>query len=234
MASVKEIVKSTSKLLLGSEIGQQDHVLGFWKGMEWLEHKQQVLKADCELSRTGDAYVNLYPSLTKAPDAGRQVLREFGLFLLAKGGQRAKNIWEKKLTTPEPAHIDLFADKLKSAELRQTCKTYDDVVATYPEKGFAVPRLIAIHLANALRLHNIPFVDSVGVDIRTWGPTMEFCQGKKYYSLLPLCAYAPRDICADFGQAFADLIVSQLDSVIEMSTRYEFKKVMRRVIQRSA
>jgi hypothetical protein len=234
MASAKEIVKSTNSLLLGSEIGQQDHVLAFWKEIEWLEHKQQVLKADCEVSRTGDAYINLYPSLADARDAGRQVLREFGLFLLAKGGARAKNIWEKKLTTPEPAHIDLFVDKLKSAELRQTCKTYDDVVATYPEKGHAVPRLIAIHLANALRLHNIPFVDSVGVDIKTWGPTTEFCQGKKYYSLLPLCAYAPRDICVDFGKAFADLIVSGLDSVIEMSTRYEFKKVIRRVIQRSA
>ena len=85
--------------------------------MEWLEHKQQWLKADCELSRTGDAFVNLYPSLAKKPDAIRQVLREFGLFLLAKGGTRAKNIWEKKLTTPEPAHVDLFADKLKSAKL---------------------------------------------------------------------------------------------------------------------
>lgn len=234
MPNLKEVVRDASKLLLASEIGQQDHVLAFWKTIEWHEHKKQLLKADCELSRTGDAYINLYPSLAKNPVAVRAVLREFGIYLLVKGGERAKAIWEKKLTTPEPAHIDLFADKLKSAELRQTCKTYEQVVDTYPKKGSAVPKLVAIHLANALRLHNIPFVDSTGVNIRTWGPTTEFCQGKKYYSLLPLSAYAPRDICDCFGRAFADLIVSHLDCVIEMSTRYEFKKILRRVIQRSA
>lgn len=233
MATNREIVKAAGDLLKASEIGEQAHIENFWKSLEWIEHKKQLLKTNCEVSRTGDAFVNLYPSLASSPNAGREVLREFGLFLLAKGGPRALSIWQKKLTTPEPSHIDVFAEKLASAEIRQTCKTYDDVINTYPQRGNAVAKLIGIHLANALRMHNIPFVDSIGVNIKTWGPTLEFCQGKKYYSLLPLTAYAPRDIVDDFGHAFADMLITGLETVIEKSTRFEFKKIVRRVIQRS-
>jgi hypothetical protein len=45
MATYRDIVKAANKLLLGSEIGQQEHVLAFWKNLEWLEHKKQVLSS---------------------------------------------------------------------------------------------------------------------------------------------------------------------------------------------
>lgn len=234
MTNLRAIVKAASDLLSNNEVGQQAHVLELWRGIEWVEHKKQVLKSHAELSRTNDAFINLYPSLAQQPDSSLLVLREFGIYLKAKGGKRAESVWEKKLTTPEPKDIDAIAAKLRDPAIRAKCSTYDDLMATYPEKGSAVARLVAIHIFNALRLQHIPFADSVGVDIKTWGPTTEFATGTKYYSLNPLMAYVPRDCVDCFGWAFAELIVNNCQCVVESSTRYAFKKVIRQVVQRSA
>ena len=234
MTSLRAIVNEANSLLLNHEVGQQMHVLEFWRGIEWIEHKKQVLKTHAELSRTNDAYINLYPSLVQQPNSLLLVLREFGIFLKAKGGNRADRVWEKKLTTPETQDIDMLAQRLRDPEIRAKCATYDDVLGTYPEKGHAVAKLVAIHICNALRLQHIPYADSVGVDIRTWGPTTEFASGQKYFSLNPLMAYVPRDTAECFGWAFAEMIVNKCDCVVESSTRFAFKKVIRQVIQRSA
>jgi len=234
MPSPRELIKAATDILHNNEVGREGHVLDFWRSIEWIEHKTQVLKSHAELSRTNDAYVNLYPSLTKQPDGVLLVLREFGIFLKAKGGERAERVWENKLTTPDSADIDVLADKLRDPAVRAKAATYDDVIATYPEQGHAVQRLIAIHIVNALRLHHMPYADSEGVDIKTWGPSTEFATGRKYFSLNPLMAYVPRDVCDCFGWAFAEFIVNNCDCVVETSTRYAFKKVVRQVVQRSA
>lgn len=234
MPNLREIVKVANDLLLTNEVGQQTHVLELWRAIEWIEHKRQVLKSHAELSRTNDAYINLYPSLAQQPNPTLLVLREFGLFLKAKGGKKAKSIWEKKMTTPSVKDIELLDQKLHDEALRAKCGTYDDILDSYPDKGHAVAKLIAIHVCNALRLHHIPFADSVGVDIKTWGPSAEFCNGRKYFSLNPLMAYVPRDTADCFGWAFAEFIVNNCDCVVETSTRYAFKKVIRQVVQRSA
>ena len=235
MSTYRQIVSDAGDLLNQHSIGRLAHVAQYWQAMEWVEHQQQLLDTEAEVSRTGEAFVCLYPKLLQHPEAKRLVLGEFGLFLLAKGGERAKAIWDQKLCTPDKQHIEQFAQRLADPETRKTIETYEALVSAYPPKGHAVERLVAIHLCNALKHHNIAFPDSIGVDIRQWGPTSEFANGKKYFSLVPLIsAYAPRRINESFGCAFADLIGSDLKTVIESSVAYALKAIILNVIQRSA
>ena len=234
MATYREIVKAAHKRLSGHEVGLLAHVADYWSSLQWIEHEDQLLQADAELSRTGEAFVNLYPSLRQNKDPERVVLTEFGLFLLERGGKRAKALWENKLAKPDRKHIETVATRLADPQVRKTTGTYEAFVQALPDKGHAVERLIAIHLCNALKHHNIAFPSSQGVDIFKWGPTSEFANGQKYFSLTPLLsAYAPRSLSGCFGCAFADLVMTNLSMIIESSVQYAAKGVMLNVLQRS-
>lgn len=234
MGTHREIVQAAGKKIDEHEVGKLAHLVDYWSKMQWIEHADQTLQTDAELSRTHEPFVNLYPSLQRAADPVRLVLIEFGIFLLHKGGQRAGAIWKNKLLAPTKEHIKTCATRLADPSIRQQLQTYEAFVQSYPEKGHAVARLVALHLCNALKHHNIAFPDSIGVDIYTWGPTAEFANGQKYFSLTPLLsAYAPRRINDCFGCAFADLVLTNLSTVIESSVQYALKSVMLNVIQRS-
>ena len=235
MQAYRQIVQKAGEHLSQHETGKLAHIADFWNAIQWVEHPKQRLLADAELSRTGEAFINLYPSLLKNADPARVVLTEFGLYILHKGGDRAKAIWEKKLAKPAKAHIEMFASRLADPETRRKTTSYDALVQAYPDKGHAVARLVAVHLSNALIHQNIPFTDSHGVDIRAWGPTAEFATGKKYFSLVPLVsAYAPRSLNGCFGCAFADFVLTDLGMVTESSVQHALKRTMLNVIQRSA
>jgi hypothetical protein len=231
MATLKDVVVETGQILI-------DHPL--WSELRELWHTIQWQQAPNDsgdgvaLSPAAEPIVRLHPNLLQNPNAGKAVLREFGKFILRRGGDRAETIWDKKLGVPDEEHIDEFAKKLSDPELRKTCKTYEELLQSYPQRGHSVERLIAIHMANALIANNIPYPDSVGVNIKTWGPTAEFANHKKYHSLVPLTsAYCPPIIHADFGTAFAELIIDDLHSVQDTSVAYALKGVIRNVLKRA-
>lgn len=231
MATLKDVIRETGEIIAQHELWPELDSL--WRAIQWAEHPGNEGDG-VALTPANEPKIYLFPNLTQNPRAGESVLREFGAFILRRGGERAENIWEKKLCVPEDSQITEFADKLADESLRKTCHSYDDVIQTYPSKGNSVTRLVAIHLANALIANNIPYTDSVGVDIRKWGPTVEFANLKKYYSLVPLTsAYCPKTIHEDFGVAFAELIVNGLNKVQDKSVAYALKGIIRNVLKRA-
>jgi hypothetical protein len=235
MPTFQQIVKQAGSHLLANDIGKQEHVKNMWRSVEWQPFDKQVLDTEIELSMTKDPLIRLYPSLLADVKAAKAVLREFGLLVLARGGDRAESIWEKKLIAPTKAQVDQFANALKDETTRAKCHTYAELMQTYPEKGHSVDRLVGIHLANALLANNVSFGDSIGVDVYKWGPTAQFANGKKYFSLVPLTsAYCPGEIHRCFGCALAALIMDNLKGVLDLSVADGLRVIIRNVIQRSA
>lgn len=235
MPTFQQIVKQAGSHLLANDIGKQNHIQNMWRSIEWQPFDKQVLDTEIELSMAKDPLIRLYPSLLADVKAAKAVLREFGLLVLARGGDRAEAIWEKKLIAPADEQIQQFANALKDEATRAKCHTYADLIQTYPQKGHSVDRLIGIHLANALLANNVSFGDSIGVDIYKWGPTAQFASGKKYFSLVPLTsAYCPGEIHRCFGCALAALITDNLKAVLDLSVANGLRVIIRNVVQRSA
>lgn len=232
---VKQVVKQAGAWLLANEIGKQEHVKSAWKSVEWLPFDKQIIDTEVELSLDKEPTIRLYPSLLANVKATKAVLREFGLLLYARGGNRAASIWDKKLIAPTPEQIEQFAAALKDETVRSKCQTYEQLVQTYPDKGRSIDRLVAIHFCNALLANNVSYPDSIGIDIHSWGPTTQFAAGKKYFSLVPLTsAYCPGDINRCFGCAFASLVMDNLKGVLDTSVAAGLRMIIRNVIQRSA
>lgn len=233
MATYREIVSETGRLIAASEL--TDLLRPLWKSIEWVAHQESHAKAQAALSLalsngSGEATINLYPALMESPEAGKQVLREFGKLILLRSGEKGKSIWEKKLDVPTPEQIQIAAAKLADSSVRQRCKRYKDVLDTYPDRGGSTNRLVFVHVANALLSNNISYADSVGVDINTWGPTTEYCRRKKYHSLIPLVsAYSPPEVYADFGIAFATLIIDNLSAVRDRSVGFALRGIIQRI-----
>jgi len=235
MPTFQQIVKRAGSQLLANEIGKQEHVQNMWKSVEWQPFDKQVLDTEIELSMTKDPLIRLYPSLLADVKAPKAVLREFGLLVLARGGDRAETIWEKKLITPTKEQVDMFANALKDEAVRSKCHTYAELIQTYPEKGHSVDRLVGIHFANALLANNVSFGDSIGVDVYKWGPTTQFATRQKYFSLVPLTsAYCPGDIHRCFGCALSALVMDNLKGVLDLSVAAGLRVIIRNVVQRSA
>ena len=235
MPTFQQIVKQAGSRLLANDLGKQDHVKNMWRSVQWQPFDKQVLDTEIELSLSKDPLIRLYPSLLANSKAPKAVLREFGLLVLARGGDRAESIWDKKLIAPSPEQIEMFASALKDEATRAKCHSYAELIQTYPDKGHSVDRLVGIHLANALLANNVSFGDSIGVDIHKWGPTAQFSAGKKYFSLVPLTsAYSPGEIHRCFGCALAALVIDNLKSVLDLSVAAGLRTIIRNVVQRSA
>jgi len=231
MATLKDVIRETGELLAQHELWPELQPL--WKVIQWQEGHGSS-DDGAALTPANEPAILLYANLTKNPEAGKAVIREFGNFLIRRGGARAHSIWDSKLLVPEPAHVKQFSDKLADQELRKTCHSYEEVLQSYPHKGNSVPRLIAVHLANALIANNIPYADSVGVDVMSWGPTSEFANGKKYYSLVPLTsAYCPKSVHEHFGVAFAEWLVGDLACVQDTTVAYALKGIIRNILKRA-
>jgi hypothetical protein len=233
MRSYRQIVRDVSRLLKDHEIGSKPKVLGLWNGIEWQEMSQPNGTADAKLDASEVPVIHLYPKLLQDRNSERAILREFGLLIQAKGGTRATTVWDNKLDLPTKEQVEKAAKKLLDPEIRKTCQTYEQVKDTYPERGSAVDRLVFIHISNALLANNIPFKDSVGVDVLTWGPTVEFSHQKKYHSLTPLVsAYCPSEISRCFGCAFAEAVLSDLKACRESTVTAGLKRVILNVVSR--
>lgn len=223
----KEIIAQAGKVIEQAEI--KDLLLPLWRTIEWQGHSEN-LSSGVELDRKGDACIHLYPPLEPMPDAVQRVLREFGSFVLLRAGERGEAIWQGKLDAPTAAQIALVKEKLGDPALRLTCKLYADVLDTYPSSGQSVDRLVYINIMNALLANNISYPDTVGVDIMTWGPTAEYCNLKKYHTLVPLVsAYSPFDVYNCYGAALAALLLDGLGSVRDSSVAYALRGIVQRI-----
>jgi hypothetical protein len=228
MASYKQIIFATGKLIAESSL--VDLLSPLWKSVEWVAHPESSANTPAALALTGDTTIHLYPKLQESEEAGKLVLREFGKLILLRAGDNGKAIWEKKLDVPLDEQIKTVASKLSDTALRQRCKRYADVLNTYPTKGGSVNRLVFIHVVNALLFNNVSYADSVGVNIMTWGPTTEYCLGKKYHSLIPVVsAYSPPEVFHDFGTALAAFVIDNLAHVRDRSVAFALRGIVQRI-----
>lgn len=226
MPNFKSLVQQSQQMVLASDL--KDILLPLWRLIEWQGHAAGT--GGAELSRKGDAVIHLYPTLQKMTAAPQKILREFGQFVLIRAGDRGASIWKNKLDVPTVEQIGTVKAKLADPELRKTCKTYKDVLDTYPDTGGSVDRLVFINVMNALLANNTTFSNSVNVDIMSWGPTAEYCNRKKYYSLIPLVsAYAPADVYNDFGHALAAMVIDKLSNVRDSSVAFALRGIVQRI-----
>jgi hypothetical protein len=164
------------------------------------------------------------------PDATQRVLREFGNFILLRAGERGEAIWKGKLDAPTKEQVALVKEKLADPELRKNCHTFKDVLDTYPGSGHSVDRLVYINIMNALLANNLAYTDTVGVDIMTWGPAAEYCNLKKYHTLVPLVsAYSPFDVYNCYGAALAAMVMDGLGEVRDSSVAYALRGIVQRI-----
>lgn len=228
----KQIVKQSQDVIEKSELAELLKPL--WGLIEWQGH-QDSPDAGAALDRQGGAAIHLYTGLESEGEplaAVKSVLREFGLFVLARAAQRGAEIWAKKLDTPTTDQINTARSTLENPDLRKTCHTYADALDHYPSKGHSVDRLVYINLVNALLANNIDFKDSVGVDITTWGPTTAYAKKQRYHSLIPLVsAYAPAAVYNDYGHALAAMLTDNLGSVLDSSVAFALRGIIQRVVR---
>lgn len=232
MPNAKDTIHSATKLVEDHELGPD--LMPFWNSIKWQECAGDASDYPAELHRNGEPVIRLFPSLATDPRAGEAVLIEFAYYVYGKSGERGKEIWEKKLFMPTQEQMDAVSLKLASPEIRKTCETYEQVLDTYPSTGHAVDRLVFIHVVNALTANNVPYPETVNLDIRAWGPTTAYTNFQRYDSLVPLSsAYAPRRIDECFGTAVAAWITGDLKKVADKTVAYALKLIIRNVIGRA-
>lgn len=230
MATYKEIVRKAGEAINQCELA--DLLNKTWKVIEFTAHEEARAGSDVALCASGDTCIHLYPFLRDLEKPETPLLAEFGKLLLLRSGENGQSIWDKKLDTPTQDAIDLAAKTLADPAVRAKCQEYKDVLDQYPQKGHSVERLVYINIVNALLANNISFGDSVGVDIKTWGPTTEYCNRRKYHSLVPLVsAYSPADIFQDFGAALAALVQGNFTSIRDRSVAYALRGIVQRIVK---
>lgn len=233
MKSYRQLVRETSQALKNHEFSSKPKLLHLWNSVEWQEMSKPDGTRDAQLGQSQTPVIRLYPGLLQGSKAQTGILREFGLLILSKGGDRSRVLWDNKLDLPTPEQIETVRQKLQDPEIRRMCKTYEQVKDSYPETGSAVDRLVFINVANALLANNIPFKDSQGVDIMKWGPSVEYAHQKKYHSLIPLVsAYCPHDVYSCFGCAFAEMVLSDLKCCRESTVAEGLRRIIRNVVSR--
>ena len=233
MKSYRQIVREASQIFRGHKLGEHPKAINLWNSVEWQEMSQPSGNLTAQLTTAETPHIQLFPPLLQQANGTAAILREFGLLLQRKGGDRARTIWERKLDLPTPEQIAMAKGKLQDPEIRTTCKSYEQVKNTYAPKGTAVDRLVFINVYNALLANNIPFRDSHGVDITTWGPTTEYANQKKYHSLVPLTsAYCPPDVHRCFGTAFAEYLSGDLRCCRDSSVAAAMKRIIENVVSR--
>jgi len=221
-------LSSAGERLTSSQLGVRlPHLGALWRSRElWVEHDDQLVNADAALSHDGRR-INLYPSLTVCPTSQHELAREFGLYVLARGANEAKAVWENRATKAEPGVVSAFQLKLKSG----TFASYRDIVEDFKT---AVDRFTALNIANALIANRVPFADSAQIELVKWGPTCEYAEGRRRHPIDALLgAYCPARMTSCFGEAFADAVLNELRSVRESSTAAELRKLVEEVAELS-
>lgn len=217
MIDYSPLISAAGQRLRESQLGRQvSHLNALWCSEIWVPHETQLVGADAELSRDLTK-VNVYPSVLNCPTGERELLREFGLLVFNRGGQRAKKLWEQKLVVPSRPAVDAFQFKLKSGNFQR----YIDIVQDFKT---ASDRFVALNLANALIANHVPVKDSVEIDVTTWGPTCEYATGRRRHPMVSiLSAYCDTRTYSCYGETFADATLNELRSVRESSVAADFR-----------
>jgi hypothetical protein len=214
------LLHEASEKLSASKLGMA-HVKKLFSKIEWQEMEQQISRCDAAMDRQGLPTINLYPRLKsmREEDAIHAILREFGNFLHFHASDRLKKIWKYKLSLPEAGQIESFQGKLTG-----NFKDFAGLVESY---NTAVDRLVAINLSNALIANGASFGSSHNTDVRNNGATEEYAARRRRHSLTPLLgAYCCREMYTDYGFAFAELVMNDLQNVSESSTQEAFRKLV--------
>ena len=209
------------------QIADTAHIRSHWQSIEF-----RVLSKDWDTEtarlfiQEGDKpVIFLYPCISHYMPQHQAfcVLREFGHYLLLKAPEEMETHWRQKLVLPTQDQVDAF-----EARLNEGFKSYADVVASLKSP---VDRLVATHLANALMMNGQAFGGACNVDVREWGPTQEFANCRRYFSLVPLTsAYCPREIDRDFGIAFAAMCVYDFKTVLHTQVKDALTQIIERIL----
>lgn len=235
MSDHRSIVQQADAALRKNRVFQDGKVQHLWDEIEWLEVSGgDDSSSDAQYtSNGGTPGIALFPGLKTTKDPVAAVLREFGLLIQDTGGPRAATIWDQKLDLPTAQDIDTARRMLTRQPEDKPAALYRDILSRYPEQGSAVPRLVFINIANALLSNNIPYRDSQGVDILTWGATTQYCSFKRYHSLIPLTsAYCPPEVHRCFGCAFARYVLDDLSCCTESSVAAALRRVILNIVSR--
>lgn len=219
-------LEATAERLTRSQLGTKfSHLRAIWNaGSTWVQHSTQLINADAELTRDG-AKINLYPSLIGCQTYQHELVREFGLLVLNRGGKTAADLWAARATKAEPGAIAAFQHKLASTAFG----TYRAIVDDFKT---AVDRFVALNLANALIANHVPIKDAAKIDVSMWGATCEYATGRRLHPLDALLgAYCPARMTACFGETFADTVLNELRSVRESSTAAELRKLVESIVE---
>ena len=177
------------------------HIQRAWNSVAWNKMEDQRVSTDAEVARDGTDRIALYPSLL---EKSRQVacytmIREFGHLLFAKTTEALKRRWDTKLCLPSSAQVDAI-----QARMTTEFKSYREVVESFKT---AMDRYVALNFFNALISKGVPYAQVQDVDLRKWGATQEYANGRRYHVLIPLAsAYSSKEVCDDFGAALADWV----------------------------
>lgn len=228
MASYKDIVLKASKAIEKCQMGTL--LIPAWNSVEWAAHTENHSVSDVALSSADGNVINLYPALFEHTNPEGLLIEEFGKMLLKRLGTRGEALWTKKLDPPTEEAVRQVANKLSDPEVRSQCRRYVDVLSSYPDKGHSVDRLVFINVANALITNNVAFASSAGLNVYTWGATSDYCQGKKYHSLVPLVsAYAPAEVNDCYGAALKSFVLTDLAAVRDKSVAYALRGILQRI-----
>jgi len=227
MPTAKQVVNVAGEHLLKSPLGKMAHVNRLWQDMQWIEMDvNSTIGADLT-----DNGIVLYPRRLHDEDAYDYVLRAFGLAIFYKLDAKEQNHWNKKHSLPVEAQVSAFNGRINDKHAHATLSTYGEVVQTFET---AVDRLVALNLSNALLANGVPFRQSMGVDVYTYGATTDYANRKRYHSLIPLVsAYADAQVGDCYGVALADLVMHDLNCVRESSTQKALRSMIIGLADRS-
>lgn len=205
---------------------KESHVKAYWRDVEVRCIGKDWDTETARLAIEGDKpCIYVYPVVEHyTPEYQAYcVLREFGDYLLTKAPEEMEVAWRQKLVLPTTEQIAAFQQRLN-----QGFHNYQEVVSSMKSP---VDRLVATHLANAMMANGQAFAGATNINLREWGPTSEFAELKRYYSLVPLTsAYCPRDVHKDFGCAFASHVVYGLKTVLHSDVKMALAGLISRIV----
>lgn len=223
---LKQTLKHATAKLRLRPAGRLEPVIELWSQVDWTDQTDQDLKG-VAAQLEGDSVV-LYANFLNGSDKDRlhAVLREFGKILFTKLSDDAKETWQKKLVTPTEAQIEALQAKLNvEADI-----DYETIISNM---ATPVDKLVAIHVFNALIKNNITAPNARYLDLRQAGPTSEFCNLERPYSIAPLTsAYAGDErVHENFHDAFASYAVDELQVMRNQAVRKELQQLIFKVCQ---
>lgn len=234
---VKIIVQKAGQSLRKHALGKLDSVAQTWSSVHWrMVNRNEGLGTtlnDARCMRDEPPTVALFPALDWMPEALAQysVLREFGALLLQRSGEQGRTIWAQKLGLPSQAQINSVQARLSEPKHRERIRTYRALVDTYSR---ALDRLVALNLCNALLANRIPYSDSHGIVLSSWGPTQEYACQRRYHTVTALMpAYCPSALLTNFGNVFAEAVLNDMGSVSESSVAQALRDLALNVAERS-